>query len=80
MDLLTAELAAAVGLGGRDRTVGSTAERARQATSKAVKVALRRIAEQLPALGEHLASTVHTGTYCSYTPDPRAPLRWDLRA
>lgn len=78
MDLLAAELAAAVGLGGRDRTVGSTAERARQATSKAVKVALGRIAEHLPALGEHLASTVHTGTYCSYTPDPRAPLHWEL--
>ena len=26
-----------------------------------------------PALPDHLDTTIHTGTFCSYTPDPRAP-------
>lgn len=29
------------------------------------------------SLGHHLDSTMRTGTYCSYTPDPSAPPTWD---
>ena len=29
-----------------------------------------------PALAGHLDATIHTGTFCSYTPDPRAPITW----
>jgi hypothetical protein len=28
-------------------------------------------------LGRHLSSTIRTGRYCSYTPDPRAPITWE---
>jgi hypothetical protein len=46
--------------------------------SKAVRKALRRIGDAAPALGAHLVATLHTGYYCSYTPDPRAPIDWDI--
>ena len=77
-DFLLRELAAAVGLGGRDRRAASASERARAGVTRAVRQAIARIAEHHPQLGEHLSRTVRTGTYCAYTPDPRAPGGWRL--
>ena len=76
IDFLTHELASAVGLGGRARRVGSPAERARVNITRAIKLALRKISEHHPALGQHLATTIKTGAYCSYTPDVRMPITW----
>lgn len=76
-DYLVTELSRAVGLGGRSRTTGSTSERARAAVTRAVRYALRRIAEHHPGLADHLEHTIRTGTYCSYDPDPRHPPRWE---
>lgn len=73
IDALTRELSAAVGLFGRDRAVGTAAERARQSVTKAIRAAQVRIATQSPALGRHLAVTVRTGTFCAYLPDPSVP-------
>lgn len=78
IEMLTQELARAVGLGGRVRRAGSAAERARLNVTRTVGVVLRKIAKEHPTLGEHLAATVRTGMYCSYTPDPRRPVRWEL--
>jgi pimeloyl-ACP methyl ester carboxylesterase len=77
LDALTRELASALGLGGRDRRAASDSERARASVSKAVRSAVRRLAEEHPELGRHLALAVHTGTFCKYDPDPRVPVRWD---
>jgi len=76
MQFLADELAAAVGLGGRDRRTGSAAERARVNITRAIHGALARIRAHSPALAGHLDATIHTGTFCSYTPDPRAPITW----
>jgi hypothetical protein len=38
----------------------------------------RHITEEHPALGEHLAARVHTGTFCSYTPDPFLTVQWQF--
>jgi hypothetical protein len=76
LDAVTRELAGAVGLGGRDRQASSPAERARIAVTRAIRSAMGRIARQSPALGAHLEATVRTGTFCSYVPDPRAPMAW----
>jgi len=76
MQFLTGQLAAAVGLGGRDRRAGSAAERARVNITRAIRAALTRIRAHSPALAGHLGATIHTGTFCSYTPDPRAPITW----
>jgi tetratricopeptide (TPR) repeat protein len=79
MEFLARELANAVGLGGRDRRAASAAERARLSVSRAIRRAIARIAGHSRALGDHLASTIKTGTYCSYRPDPRLPISWQLR-
>jgi uncharacterized membrane protein len=78
IDFLTQELARALGLGGRARRVGSPAERARVNITRAIKLALRKISDHHPALGQHLATTIKTGAYCSYTPDPRLPITWQV--
>ena len=76
MQFLTDELAAAVGLGGRGRKPGSPAERARVNITRAIRGTLSRIRAHSPALADHLDATIHTGTFCAYTPDPRAPITW----
>ena len=78
IEFLTHELAAAVGLGGRDRKAASVAERARVNVTRTIRSALDRISEQDPELGEHLARTIRTGTYCSYEADPRVVNSWRL--
>jgi hypothetical protein len=68
IEALTGELERAVGLGGRERRVGSASERARSNVQRRVNHALQQIRAACPRLGEHLAATIHTGTYCRYEP------------
>jgi AAA ATPase domain len=76
LDFLVAELARAVGLGGRDRRAASHVERARLNATRAIRAAMANLARANPALGRHLSVTIRTGRYCSYTPDPHAPITW----
>jgi pimeloyl-ACP methyl ester carboxylesterase len=78
IEALGRELSRAVGLGGRDRRAASASERARINVTRAIKVALERIAEHNPALAALLTSSIRTGTFCSYTPDSRLPTSWQL--
>jgi len=75
-DFLIGELVRAVGLGGRDRRVGSTSERARASVTRALRKAISRIGVYDPALGEHLDRAIHTGTWCAYRPETQAPVAW----
>jgi tetratricopeptide (TPR) repeat protein len=75
-EYLLAELRRAVGLHGRSRTSGSTAERARTRVARSIRYALDRLAEQHPLAAAHLRQAIRTGTYCSYQPDPAFPVRW----
>ena len=75
---LVDELCRGVGLNGRARTVGGGLERARTSATRSLRYALKRIARHHPSLGEHLTRTIHTGTYFTYQPDPRVPLRWKI--
>ncbi len=76
IDFIAGELARAVGLGGRDRRAASHAERARLNVTRAIRAAIGNLARANPPLGRHLTSTIRTGRYCSYTPDPRAEIDW----
>jgi tetratricopeptide (TPR) repeat protein len=76
MEFIARELAAAVGLGGRDRQAASAAERARVAVTKGIKRAITLIHASHPGLGEHLTLHVRTGTFCVYLPDPEHPVAW----
>lgn len=78
IDILTQELARALGLGGRERRAGSHAERARVNVTRAIASAVQRITEHHAALGRHFSATIRTGTFCSYAPDPRVPVEWLL--
>jgi hypothetical protein len=78
IDCLTDELATVMELGGRHRKAGPTAERARWAVTRSIKATLKKIRAHHPALGHHLTTSIKTGTFCSYTPDPTQPLSWIL--
>jgi hypothetical protein len=72
LDLLVAELRAAVGAGGRARRVSSDVERERVAITRRIRSAIAQIAKHHRSLGEHLAATVTTGYYCAYRPSAAA--------
>jgi hypothetical protein len=76
MEAIATELSAAVGLGGRDRPSGSDAERARVNVTRAIRTAVKRVAEHDADIGLELEATVHTGTFCRHEPDPRRPVEW----
>ncbi len=78
IDFILAELSGAIGLGGRDRKCNSESERARLNVTKAIRSALRRLAEHHEALTQHLNATIKTGTFVSYNPDPRLDIHWNL--
>jgi hypothetical protein len=78
-DFLLDELRRATGLGGRLRMAGSDVERARTSVTRSIRYALERLALQHARLGEHLRSTIRTGTHCTYVPDPEASIGWQLR-
>jgi tetratricopeptide (TPR) repeat protein len=78
IEALTGELARAVGLRGRDREPASPAERARVSVTKAIRTTIRAIDKHHPALGAHLAASIHTGRFCSYAPPGEAPPDWAL--
>jgi len=77
-DALLAEVSAATGLGGRRRTTGSGAERARVTVRKAIATALDAIHGADPVVARHLSARVRTGLRCCYEPDPDAPVEWRL--
>jgi hypothetical protein len=54
------------------------AELARVKITRSIRAAMHRIATHDAALIAHLRATIKTGAYCSYTPDPRLPVEWEL--
>jgi predicted ATPase len=73
-EALLAELTRATGLWGRDRRVGSPAERARVNVTRTLRDAIKHLAAACPPLGAHLHRCVRTGMLCVYTPDE--PVEW----
>ena len=76
IDALTDQLTAAAGLGGRARSTGSTAERARVAVRNAIASAVKTIERHHPGLAAHLRNSIKTGTFCMYAPE--SPVSWTL--
>ncbi len=69
MDALVDHLTAALGLGGRARRVGGSAERARSAVTQRIRSTIRSVTAVHPELGLHLEKSVRTGSYCVYRPE-----------
>ncbi len=78
LQFLTAELAAAYGLGRRARQASDLAERARSAVGWRIRGAIKRIGEVHPELPRHLKRSIRTGVWCAYEPDE--PVSWQLPA
>jgi tetratricopeptide (TPR) repeat protein len=78
LGFLARELAVAVGLGGRDRKTGSDAERARVNVTRAIRTALKRIADHDASLSRSIGGAIRTGTFCAYEPAPGDERAWDL--
>ncbi len=78
IEALGRELKGAIGRAGRDRYAASSTERARLAVTRAIHHALSKIAENDASLGKLLSATIKTGTACSYVPDRRFPISWQL--
>jgi hypothetical protein len=76
LDLLVGQLAEALGLGGRARVRGSSAERARSTVTARIRAAIGRIGAVHPSLGRPLEASVRTGTWCSYRPE--TDVVWDV--
>jgi hypothetical protein len=68
IEQLAQQLAAGVGLGGRERRAASVAERARTNVQRRLKDAISRIEKCDPELGRYLSWTVRTGTFCVFDP------------
>jgi hypothetical protein len=75
LDALTQQIAAAVGIGGRERRSGSAGERARSAVQRRIREAIKKIGEHDAGLGRHLDWAVRTGTFCAYEPAGRKSAR-----
>jgi hypothetical protein len=46
--------------------------------TRSIRYAVERLAEHHQGVAAHLGQSVHTGTYCVYSPDPLAPIVWDV--
>lgn len=72
LDRVTQDFIASGGRGKAD------VERMRLNVTRAIKAALKRMTRSNASLGRDLSTTIKTGTFCSYVPDPRVPLDWHL--
>ena len=78
MTVLTRELARAVGLYGRDRKIGSRAERDRLRITNSIKYAIPAILRLHPQIGAHVQRTIRTGRFCSYAAHKGEAVDWLL--
>lgn len=68
------EMRKATGLGGRDRKMGDSSERARSAVTWRIRHAIKKLDAVHPLLARHLHASLKTGVFCSY--DPEKETRW----
>jgi TolB-like protein len=71
---IIAEIRRSTGLGGRGRSTGGAAERARTAVTWRIRHAIKKIEAEHPNLGRHLRHSIRTGSFCSYQPEK--PVEW----
>jgi hypothetical protein len=69
LDLLTSQLSAGVGRGGRARRSSSHVERARALVTKNIRASIDRIRRNDVKLADHLTTSIRTGAFCAYLPD-----------
>ena len=78
LDLITDELSAAVGKGGRVRKSYAHSERARSLVTKHIRNAIDLIRSHNGNLADHLDRSIQTGAHCGYLPDATEKISWQL--
>jgi len=78
LEFLVDQVASAARPGGTPAKLRDETERARVNVTRAVRSAIRKIAEQDASLGHHLDHDIRTGIYCAYEPDPATAPNWAL--
>ncbi len=78
-DALLAQLDRAIGLRGRARRGGASAERARVALRKAISAALTQIEVHDASVARLLRDSIHTGLICRYEAHPDHLVTWVTR-
>jgi hypothetical protein len=73
--MIADELAGALGLGGRPRSLGDPVDRARKAVTMRIRAAVRAIEASDATLARHLRNAVKTGRMCVYEPDTEVTWR-----
>ena len=62
----------------RRRASSDNAERARGMVSKRIRATLDKIHDEDPALGRHFTTSIKTGYFCAYLPDPDHKIAWQM--
>src|SRR5205814_1948077 len=78
-DAILAQLNGAIGLRGRTRRGGGSAERARVSVRKAISAALSQVETHDASVARLLRDAIHTGLMCRYEPNPDQPVTWVTR-
>jgi hypothetical protein len=77
-EALTQQLGRALGIGGRNRRTAAEAERARINVTRSIRSAISRMKAKSPGLAHHLSTSIRTGSFCHYVPDPSRRIEWQL--
>jgi hypothetical protein len=75
-EVIEGQLRTSQGLGGRPRSLGGDADRARLRVTKAIQRAIGEIGKVSPELAAFLRLSITTGSDCVYAPDDE--IRWKL--
>ena len=78
LEMISDEIAGALGRGRRARRRFSHAERARSLVTKHIRSAIDLIRRTDPQLASHLDRSIQTGAHCGYLPDSRDKIHWQF--
>ncbi len=78
LEVLTDELSAAIGRGGRARKNLAHGERARSLVTKHIRTGLELIRRHDARLGDHLNRSIRTGAFCAYLPAADEKIAWEI--
>lgn len=65
---LLAHVSSIAGYMGKERTTGSSVEKARAAVTLRIRSAIRKLAKHHPEMAAYLGDRIKTGTFCRYVP------------
>ena len=68
-DEIVEHLSASLGIGKKIRKTNDSMDKARSAVTWRIRTAIEKIGHAHPALGKHLALSVKTGIFCTYSPE-----------